>query len=92
MRWHSGTFLKCSKCLGWGCVSARGGVGGGCLPAGSVRGGGLCPGGGVSAQGSVCLGAVHLPPVGRMTDACENITFPQLLLRMVIIPNVCTTR
>ena len=26
-----------------------------------------------------------LPPVDRMTDACENITFPQLLLRMVKI-------
>ena len=25
-----------------------------------------------------------LPPVDRMTDACENITFPQLLLRTVI--------
>ena len=25
------------------------------------------------------------PPVERMTDACENITFPQLLLRTVII-------
>ena len=24
------------------------------------------------------------PPVDRMTDACENITFPQLLLRTVI--------
>ena len=25
----------------------------------------------------------HMPPVDRMTDACENITFPQLLLRTV---------
>ena len=25
------------------------------------------------------------PPVERMTDACENITFPQLLLRTLII-------
>ena len=24
------------------------------------------------------------PPMDRMTDACENITFPQLLLRTVI--------
>ena len=24
------------------------------------------------------------PPVNRMTDACENITFPQLLFRAVI--------
>ena len=42
--------------------------------------------GGLSARG-VCLGVsvrgVHLPAVDRMTDACENITFPQLLLRTV---------
>ena len=25
-----------------------------------------------------------MPPLDRMTDACENITFPQLLLRTVI--------
>ena len=31
------------------------------------------------------MGCVHLPPVGRMTGACENITFPQLLLWTVII-------
>ena len=36
---------------------------------------------GVSA---FCPGGVHLPPCGQ-TDACENITFPQLLLRMVKI-------
>ena len=29
--------------------------------------------------------ATHAP-LGRMTDACENITFPQLLLRAVISP------
>ena len=27
----------------------------------------------------------HAPPSPRMTDACENITFPQLLLRTVNI-------
>ena len=47
-----------------------------CLP----RGGGVCPGEGVPAQGDV-----HLPLVDRMTDACANITFLQLLLRTVII-------
>ena len=39
----------------------------------------------VSTRGGCLPGGVHLPPppVDRMTDACENITFPQLLLRMV---------
>ena len=43
-----------------------------------------CTGQGVSGQGGVCLGGclqgLCLPhiPVERMTDACENITFPQL--------------
>ena len=36
---------------------------------------GVCPG--VSAQGDV-----H--PIDRITQACENITFLQLLMRMVI--------
>ena len=47
--------------------------------------------GGVSAREG-CLGGClprgvvlyTYPPVDRMTDACENITFPQLLLRTVI--------
>ena len=61
----------------WG-VSARGGV---------------CPGGylsrervsawEVSAWGCLPRGCTP-PPVDRMTDTCENITFPQLLLRTVI--------
>ena len=47
---------------------------------------GLCLSGGclpreVPAQ----EGGVHLPPVDRMRDACENITFPELLLRTVTI-------
>ena len=57
-------------------VSAWGGVfvfGGGYL-----SNGGVCPGG-------VCLGGEHPTPVDRMTDACENTTFPQLLLRTVNI-------
>ena len=51
----------------------------GCLPGGVCVGGGVC-------LGDVCLGGVHLPfppTLDRMTDACENITFPQLLLRRV---------
>ena len=41
---------------------------------------GVCPGG-------VCLGGgVHLPPLTEfLTHACENITFPQLRLRRVIM-------
>ena len=67
----------------------------GCLPRWvSAQGRGCLPMVGVSAYGwGVCLGrclpkgvsvlgGVHLPPV---TDACENITFLQLLLRMVTI-------
>ena len=41
--------------------------------------------GGVSAWRVSAQGGVHLPPVDRMTDTCENITFPQLLLRTVTI-------
>ena len=36
----------------------------------------VCPGGGLPR-------GVHLPPCGQ-TDTCENITFPQLLLRTVM--------
>ena len=32
--------------------------------------------------------AMHIPPMDRMTDAYENITFPQLLLRTVIKPDI----
>ena len=47
--------------------------------------GGVCRG--VSAQGGVCQGVsapVHAgihTPVNRITDACENITLPQLRCR-----------
>ena len=41
----------------------------------SVQGWGFLPGG--------CLPEGCSPPVDRMTDTCENITFPQLLLRSV---------
>ena len=60
----------------WG--SARGCLPEGCLPKGRCLSG-------VSAQGGVCQGGVHLAPVNRMIDRCENITFPQLRLRTVNI-------
>ena len=56
-------------------------------PPGGVRLGGVCPGG-MSAGGSACVGGylpregIHPQPYGQ-TDVCENITFPQLLLRTV---------
>ena len=33
---------------------------------------------GVSVPGGKCLPHTTTPPVNRMTDACENITLPQL--------------
>ena len=62
-------------------ISKLGERGGVCQ--GGVWSGGCLPGMGVSArEGAVCLRAVHLP-CGQI-DTCENITFPQLLLRTVI--------
>ena len=67
----------------------------GCLPRESACQGGLprrVSAWEVSAQGCVCLlGGVCLPaggcilPLCGQTDTCENITFPQLLLRTVKI-------
>ena len=63
------------------------------VSAGEVSAGGVSAQWGGCAQGDVCWGVcpggclpggVH-PLVDRMTGACENITFPQLLLRTVII-------
>ena len=84
------------QCLPGGCLpGGRAEVcPGGCLPSrgvclGPVRGGAGClPAQGVSScPGGVCLpwGCLQgqgccTPPVDRMRDACENITFPQLLL------------
>ena len=48
-----------------------------CLP-----GGGVCLGRGVCLRRSARGFTPH--SVDRMTDTCENITFPQLLLRTVI--------
>ena len=57
--------------LGAGGVSAQDGRGGVSAMGGSAEEGGFCP------------GWVYTFPVDRMTDACEKITFPQLLLRTV---------
>ena len=81
----------------WG-VSTWGGLPGGagsvCLEGGGLfRGvsayGGICPGECVCFRGCVCIPAcneVDTPPpplTEFLTHACENITFPQLLLRTV---------
>ena len=67
----------------------------GCLPGGEVSAGGgastwRCLSGGrgvcldgVCPEGGVCLGECTLSPCGQK-DTCENITFPQLLLRTVM--------
>ena len=56
-------------------------LGGECLPGGGwCLPRGICPGK-VSAHGG---GVSARPPVDRMTDACENITFPELLLQTEI--------
>ena len=52
-------------------VSAEGVSAWGCLPRGCLPTGCVCPRG-VSAR---VHAGIH-PPVGRMTDACENITLP----------------
>ena len=62
---REGGGLCIPACTEWGCISActaQGVSAGGCLL------GGLPGGGGVR----------HTPPVDKMTDACENITLPQL--------------
>ena len=62
----------------WGCTWSRGVylVRGGVPGPRGVPGPGGVPGPrGVSAPG---LGGVCVPPVNRMTDACKNITLPQL--------------
>ena len=60
-----------------------------CTPPGGVcllpprRRAGLPRGGCLPGRGVCLLPGVH-PSVDRPTDTCENITFPQLLLRTVI--------
>ena len=78
-------------CLGGVCL---GGVYLGCVcPKGCLPGeGGVCLG--MSAWGGVCPGGVFLgesappPAVDRMTEACEIIAFPQLLLLTVKIETI----
>ena len=76
--------VRCSGHLsGGGAVLSAEGVSawGGCLP----MEGCVCPEG-------RCLprGGVHLPPLLTefLTHACENITFPELLLRTIKIKNL----
>ena len=60
---YSGRLRDWGVCLGGG-VSAQ------------ILGGDVYPGA-MSAQGGLSAHVVHLPhPVDRMTDVCENITFP----------------
>ena len=59
----------------------------GCACPGGVHAQGVCMPRGVHAQG-VCMpaGMLCMPPRTEfLTHACENITFPQLLLRAVKI-------
>ena len=47
------------------------------------RGGGMCGRGCVYGEGHVWQGdtcGTHVPPVDRMTDACQSITLPQTSL------------
>ena len=79
------------ECIPVGCVLSAGvAISGGSAQGGSAPGG-VYPGG-VSAWG--CLprevsapvhAGIYTPPVNRMTDTCENITFLQLLLQTVMI-------
>ena len=65
-------------------MSAQGGVcQGGCLPAK----GGVCLPGGVFTCQEGCLEDTPLW-TEFLTHACENITFPQLRLRMVMNENI----
>ena len=65
-----------SERVGWGCLPGPGG----CLPGP----GGYLPGPGGCLSGPRGDGLVsqhaprQTPPVNRITDACENITLPQL--------------
>ena len=79
-------------CLPRGCVCK--GAGGVCPGVGVSAQEGVCLGGWCLPRGGVCLEGVvvssllgYLPRgvVYTYTDTCNNITFPQLLLRMVII-------
>ena len=74
------------ECIPVGCVPSAAvavvGEGGDCLGGVFLPGGGVCPGrsavllGGGGGLPQCMLG--YTPPVNRLTDACENITLPQL--------------
>ena len=69
--------VRCSSHLGWG---------GGSLPGR----GDVCLAGKGCLPGGRCLpGRGCTPPPCGQTDTCENITFPQLLLRTVKISPYC---
>ena len=78
--------VRCSGCLR-GCLPGGsawagvclGGLPRGCLPRGCLPRG--CLPGGCTPPWS----QRQNPPVNRITDRCKNITFPQLLLQMVIM-------
>ena len=74
-----------------------------CIPIGCLPSAAVAVSGRVSSIGGclprvICLGEVYTPgprgrhpdPVDRMTDTCESITFPQLLLLTVKIKNKMT--
>ena len=64
--------------LGWGvCVSQHALGRLGCIKACTGQGVCVCPGGAFP----------HTPPMDRITDACENITFPQSVVRLPISQN-----
>ena len=73
----------------WGGHACQGGhvCPGTCMPRGLCMPGGMHDWRGVHAEGGEHawggMHGMHTPPVNRITDACENITFPQHRLRAV---------
>ena len=69
-------------CLSKGCLPRGVSALVGCLLGGVCSRGGCLLGAGVGVVSAQCmLGYTPHPPVNRMIDACENITFPQLRYR-----------
>ena len=77
--------------------------GGACVPGLCIPGGYVCPGR-ACMSGGVCMArgcVLRMPPVNRMTDACENITLPKTICRnwllvigtwesySIVLPTVC---
>ena len=75
---------------GWGVPGLGGVVQGGLLPGvpglgGSAPGGGAWSGGCLFGRGGGIPACTEAdPPVNTITDACKNITLPQLRLRAVM--------